>query len=80
MKMLLNRTYQVTYGVTGIRAVSFQMRVTYIGDWHDMLERLAYKQRNWPERNYRLQIWDAERQVWLDHSQNTSKYALFSED
>ena len=79
MQMLLNRTYQVVYGVAG-SAVSFQMRVTYIGDWLDMLERLAYKQRNWPGRNYRLQIWDGDREIWLDHSATASKYALFSED
>lgn len=80
MTMLLNRLYHVIYDVgDGYADESFRRTVLTPEGWFAMLALLKSKQWNYPDRNYRLQIWDDLR-GWVDHPAVNSKYALFSED
>lgn len=84
MTMLLNRIYRVVFNRTidGEFDESFRSHVATPTQWHSVLERLAEKQRNWPHRNYRLQMWDEDTCTWVTFADSAanSKYALFSED
>jgi hypothetical protein len=83
MRMLLNRTYRVVYqhplDPPEYLNTSFTVNCQTALQWHDMLEHLKTKQTLYPHRNYRLQIWYPDEQVWKDYA-TTSKYALFSAD
>lgn len=81
--MLLNRVYRCIYDSSyygEIGRESFRGYISSSAEWKFMLERLARKQAAYPERNYRLQIWDEEAMEYKDYSPISSKYALFSED
>lgn len=78
--MLLNRLYHVIYDASdGYADESFRRTVLTPEGWDVVIALLKQKQAAFPNRNYRLQIWDDDK-GWVDHSAVNSKYALFSED
>lgn len=81
MTMLLNCFYRCVWtDGDGNDRISFNADVITHGHWREVIEKLKYKQRNWPERKYRLQVWDEGECQYKDYPLINSKYALFSED
>lgn len=79
--MLLNRVYRCIWTDSfGDTRISFTVDVQESAHCRDVIERLQRNQRGWPERKYRLQIWDLEEDEYKDYPPINSKYALFSED
>lgn len=81
MKMLLNRIYRCIWtDYNGYTRISFSSDVQSHSGAFEVLERLTRKQAAYPERNYRLEVWDEEAVRYKAYPLINSKYALFSED